>query len=208
MDETRAELLKRISVDPNICFGKPCIRGHRIWVSLILDLLAEGVSVSEVLDTYPDLTETDIRACIAYGSEMFRERYGGIGKGAEAFEGRTRRNPGPQCATYRDPVPPRGSAALRTLRFRVCLNQRTQCSGEAMQRLDRISVDANQMGGVACIRHLRIPVATVLSLLADGMSTSDILDAYPDLETEDIHQALHYAAYLAQERDIPISPAS
>jgi uncharacterized protein (DUF433 family) len=64
------------------------------------------------------------------------------------------------------------------------------------------------MGGVACIRHLRIPVATVLSLLADGMSTSDILDAYPDLETEDIHQALHYAAYLAQERDIPISPAS
>ena len=77
-----------------------------------------------------------------------------------------------------------------------------------MQRLDRITVDANQMGGVPCIRHLRIPVAIVLSLLADGMSTSDILNAYPDLEAEDIHQALHYAAYLAKERDIPISPAS
>jgi uncharacterized protein (DUF433 family) len=81
MGETRAELLTRISVEPKVCFGKRCIRGHRIWVSLILDLLAEGVSVSEVLDTYPDLTETDIRACIAYGSEMCRERYGGIGKG-------------------------------------------------------------------------------------------------------------------------------
>jgi uncharacterized protein (DUF433 family) len=82
MDETRAELLKRISVDPNICFGKPCIRGHRIWVSLILDMLAEGVSEKEILDNYPDLTETDIRACIAYGSEMSRERYVEITRGA------------------------------------------------------------------------------------------------------------------------------
>jgi len=68
-------LLERISIDPNVCFGKPCIRGTRIWVSLILDFLASGMSVQEVLDEYPHLKEEDIRACIAYGAEMSRERY-------------------------------------------------------------------------------------------------------------------------------------
>ena len=72
---TREELLGRISVDPEICFGKPCIRGHRIWVSLILDRLAAGATVEELLDSYPGLEEADIRACIAYGAEMSRERY-------------------------------------------------------------------------------------------------------------------------------------
>lgn len=47
------ELLARISVDPNICFGRPCIKGHRIWVSLILDLLASGMTVKEILEEYP-----------------------------------------------------------------------------------------------------------------------------------------------------------
>jgi uncharacterized protein (DUF433 family) len=69
------DLLARISIDPTICFGKPCIRGHRIWVSLILDLLADGMTVADVLREYPQLTEDDIRACIAYGAEMSRERY-------------------------------------------------------------------------------------------------------------------------------------
>ncbi|MFQ5583068.1 MAG: DUF433 domain-containing protein [Calditrichia bacterium] len=68
-------LLKRISVDPNICFGKPCIRGTRIWVSLILDFLSNGMSIEEILDEYPQLQEEDIRAAIAYGAEMSRERY-------------------------------------------------------------------------------------------------------------------------------------
>lgn len=72
---TREELLARISIDPNVCFGKPCIRGHRIWVSLILDLLASGWSVQEVLNNYPGIEEADILACIAYGAEMSRERY-------------------------------------------------------------------------------------------------------------------------------------
>ena len=63
-----ADLLARISIDPNVCFGKPCIRGHRIWVSLILDLLAGGMTVREVLQQYPQLGEEDIRACIAYGA--------------------------------------------------------------------------------------------------------------------------------------------
>jgi uncharacterized protein (DUF433 family)/DNA-binding XRE family transcriptional regulator len=71
----RGDLLARISIDPKICFGKPCIRGHRIWVSLILDFLAEGCSVEEVLEDYPSLTEEDVRACIAYGAEMSRHRY-------------------------------------------------------------------------------------------------------------------------------------
>lgn len=68
-------LLQRISIDPNICFGKPRIKGTRIWVSLILDLLAGGMTVKEVLEEYPQLTEEDIRAAIAYGAEMSRERY-------------------------------------------------------------------------------------------------------------------------------------
>lgn len=68
-------LLSRISVDPNVCFGKPCIKGTRIWVSLILDFLASGATVAELLEDYPQLTEEDIRAAIAYGAEMSRERY-------------------------------------------------------------------------------------------------------------------------------------
>jgi uncharacterized protein (DUF433 family) len=71
----RDELLSRIAIDPNICFGKPCIRGHRIWVSLVLELLASGMTTQELLDQYPGLEEEDIRACIAYGAEMARERY-------------------------------------------------------------------------------------------------------------------------------------
>lgn len=72
---TREELLARISIDPAICFGKPCIRGHRIWVSLILDMLAGGTTPQELLASYPELEEADILACIAYGAEMSRERY-------------------------------------------------------------------------------------------------------------------------------------
>ncbi len=68
-------LLQRISVDPNICFGKPCIRGTRIWVSLILDLLADGMTIEEVIAGYPQLKEDDIHAAIAYGAEMLLERY-------------------------------------------------------------------------------------------------------------------------------------
>lgn len=70
-----AELLERISIDQNICFGKPCIRGHRIWVSLVLDLLATGMTHVELLEQYPGLVEEDILACIAYGAEMSRGRY-------------------------------------------------------------------------------------------------------------------------------------
>lgn len=71
----KEELLARISINPNICFGKPCIKGHRIWVSLILDFLASGMSIEEVLEDYPQLEAPDIYACIAYGAEMSRERY-------------------------------------------------------------------------------------------------------------------------------------
>jgi uncharacterized protein (DUF433 family) len=72
---TNQELLKRISIDPKVCFGKPCIRGHRIWVSLILDLLGSGATAAEILKDYPGLEEADVMACIAYGAEMARERF-------------------------------------------------------------------------------------------------------------------------------------
>ena len=75
----RAEVLERISVDPKICFGKPCIRGHRIWVSLILDFLASGWTMRQILDNYPGLEEADLYACLAYGAEMSRERFVEIG---------------------------------------------------------------------------------------------------------------------------------
>ncbi|KFD41699.1 hypothetical protein DK28_0206370 [Peptococcaceae bacterium SCADC1_2_3] len=68
-------LLKRISIDPNVCFGKPCIRGTRIWVSLILDFLASGMNIEEILTEYPHLEVEDIQAALAYGAEMTRERY-------------------------------------------------------------------------------------------------------------------------------------
>jgi uncharacterized protein (DUF433 family) len=71
----RDRLLERISVDPRVCFGKPCIRGHRIWVSLVLDLLAAGLSIEEVLEEYPQLSREDVLACVAYGAEMSRERF-------------------------------------------------------------------------------------------------------------------------------------
>ena len=71
----RQALLSRISINPNVCFGKPCIRGTRIWVSLILDLLATGSSEKEILEQYPHLAEEDIRACLLYGAETARGRY-------------------------------------------------------------------------------------------------------------------------------------
>ena len=69
------EILSRIAVDPRVCFGKPCIRGTRIWVSLLLDFLASGATIEEVLENYPQLKREDILAAIAYGAEMTRERY-------------------------------------------------------------------------------------------------------------------------------------
>jgi uncharacterized protein (DUF433 family) len=67
-------LLERISVDPAVCGGKPCIRGTRLWVSLILDLLADGMSEAEVRAEYPQLTHEDVLAAIAYGAEAARTR--------------------------------------------------------------------------------------------------------------------------------------
>jgi uncharacterized protein (DUF433 family) len=69
-----SDLLARISIDPAICGGKPCIRGTRIWVSLILDLLASGMSEAEVRAEYPQLSREDILAAIAYGAEAAREQ--------------------------------------------------------------------------------------------------------------------------------------
>ena len=73
-----------------------------------------------------------------------------------------------------------------------------------MNSFPRITVDADQMGGVPCIRSLRIPVATVLRMLAGGITESDILTEYPDLEVEDIRVSLRYAAASAMERELPV----
>ena len=75
-------------------------------------------------------------------------------------------------------------------------------------KYDRITTDPGQMGGLPCIRGLRIPVATVVDMVADGMAPADIVDALPDLQPEDIRQALHYAAETVRERELPIRAAS
>ena len=72
---TIENLLSRISSDSNICFGKPCIRGHRIWVSLILDILVNGASIEEILDGYPGLEREDILDCIGYREDKFQTKY-------------------------------------------------------------------------------------------------------------------------------------
>ena len=70
----------------------------------------------------------------------------------------------------------------------------------------RITIDPQRMAGVPCIRDLRIPVATVVDMLAEGMEIQEILRAYPDLEHADIHEALRFAAEAVREREIPLLP--
>jgi len=74
-------------------------------------------------------------------------------------------------------------------------------------KFTRITVDPGQMDGVPCIRRLRIPVATVVGMVAEGMSEAEILSAYPDLELEDVREALRYAAKAVSERELPLVPA-
>lgn len=71
----------------------------------------------------------------------------------------------------------------------------------------RITIRPDQMGGAPCIRGLRIPVATVVGMLADGMSEAEIVEAYPDLETEDVREAMRYAAEAVRERELPLVAA-
>ncbi len=73
---------------------------------------------------------------------------------------------------------------------------------------ERITVDPAQMGGVPCIRGMRIPVATVVGMVADGMTAAEILAAFPDLEAEDIQEGLRYAAEAVQERALPLRPGA
>ena len=68
------DLLKRISIDPRVCGGRPCIRGTRIWVAVVLDLFADGMNEAQILAEYPQLSRDDLRAAMAYGAEAARER--------------------------------------------------------------------------------------------------------------------------------------
>jgi len=74
-------------------------------------------------------------------------------------------------------------------------------------KFSRITVNPNQMDGVPCIRGLRIPVSTVVGMVADGMNLKEILKAFPDLEAEDIREALRYAAEAVRERVLPLVAA-
>jgi uncharacterized protein (DUF433 family) len=78
----------------------------------------------------------------------------------------------------------------------------------SVMKFVRITVDPLQMGGVPCIRGLRIPVATVIEMVADGMTTNQILTEFPDLEAADIDEALHFAADAVRERQLPLVTAA
>lgn len=71
-------------------------------------------------------------------------------------------------------------------------------------RFERITIDPANMGGVPCVRGLRVPVATVVGMVAEGMTTEEILEAYPYLEAPDIREALEYAAEAVRERELPL----
>lgn len=71
-------------------------------------------------------------------------------------------------------------------------------------RFERITVEPDKMGGVPCIRGLRIPAATVVGMVAEGMTAEEILQAYPDLERDDVREALQYAAEAVRERELPL----
>lgn len=72
---------------------------------------------------------------------------------------------------------------------------------------ERITIDPRQMGGVPCLRGLRIPVATVVGMIAEGLSEAQILESYPDLEREDIREALRFASEAVRERELPLRRA-
>ena len=74
-------------------------------------------------------------------------------------------------------------------------------------KFDRITVRPDQMGGVPCIRNLRIPVATVIGMVADGMTEQEILKSFPDLEREDIRESLQFGAEAVKERELPLATA-
>ncbi len=79
---THEELLKRVTVNPDICAGKPCIRGTRIYIAIILDALAEGLTPEEIIDHYPSLTIDDIHAALAYAAELSRENIWKVAAGS------------------------------------------------------------------------------------------------------------------------------
>jgi uncharacterized protein (DUF433 family) len=84
------------------------------------------------------------------------------------------------------------------------LRRRRRDRGRRAMKFTRITVKPGQMGGVPCIRGLRIPVATVVGMVADGMTEAEILSAYPDLERGDLAEALRYAAEAVRERELPL----
>jgi uncharacterized protein (DUF433 family) len=98
----------------------------------------------------------------------------------------------------------------------VSLNQRNAAFPNVLEigleddvkHFQRITVDAKKMGGLPCIRGLRIPVATVVGMVGDGMTEPEILKAYPDLRLEDIREALRYAAEAVRERELPVAGGS
>jgi uncharacterized protein (DUF433 family) len=75
MTSGQDELLGRVVTDPGVCFGKPTVLGTRIWVGLVLGLLADGLTVEDVLADYPSLSEPDVRACLAYGARLTSGRF-------------------------------------------------------------------------------------------------------------------------------------
>ena len=74
-EDVISDLPERIDIDPQVCFGKPRVKGTRIWVGLVLGLMADGMTSDEILEQYPQLTDDDVRACLAYGALLAVGRF-------------------------------------------------------------------------------------------------------------------------------------
>src|SRR5438093_1267039 len=119
------------------------------------------------------------------------------------------RFPRPRRETQACSPTPTGSASgnnsTKSAPARACYSPK-RCVVLRQMKLTRITVNPQQMGGVPCIRGLRIPVATVVGMVADEMTEAEILKAYPDLKHEDIREALQFAAEAVRERELPLVP--
>jgi uncharacterized protein (DUF433 family) len=110
----------------------------------------------------------------------------------------------PHLASPVDGTPRRGRQTLLPVLSSTTANRRTICR----MRFDRITVDPDLMGGAPTVRGLRIPVATVVSMVADGMTVDEICADLPDLTPDDVAEALRFAAEAVRERRLPLRPSA
>jgi uncharacterized protein (DUF433 family) len=184
---TDEELRASIVTDPNVLVGQPCIRGTRLTVRFIVNLLAHGASVDQILAEYPRLTHDDLRACLLYAADLLNNKRADELFDSDQFvtvsewSGADDRDSRDSAADHR--LPWRGWAALH----RTVTDE---------QLREQITIDPKIMVGQPCIRGTRIPVRLILGLLAHSASLDEIFEDYPRLTHDDVSACLLFAVDL------------